>query len=58
MKDVYIARFASGGQGALFVKTAPWTPAKTFQKGAYEPSGRPPYQSPTNQVTTFEIDMN
>jgi hypothetical protein len=22
--------FASGGQGALFEKTAPWTPAKTF----------------------------
>jgi aspartate oxidase len=21
---------ASGGQGALFEKTAPWTPAKTF----------------------------
>jgi len=24
---IYIA---SGGQGALFEKTAPWTPAKTF----------------------------
>jgi hypothetical protein len=22
--------FVSDGQGALFVKTAPWTPAKTF----------------------------
>jgi hypothetical protein len=22
--------FASGGQGALFEKTAPWTPAKAF----------------------------
>jgi hypothetical protein len=22
--------FASGGQGVLFEKTAPWTPAKTF----------------------------
>jgi hypothetical protein len=34
--------FASGGQGALFEKTAPWTPVKTFDyfycaiKGYYD----------------------
>jgi hypothetical protein len=27
--------FASGGQGALFEKTAPWTPAKTFDLEAF-----------------------
>jgi len=26
----YVKGLASGGQGALFEKTAPWTPAKTF----------------------------
>jgi hypothetical protein len=26
----FVFSFASGGQGALFEKTAPWTPAKTF----------------------------
>jgi hypothetical protein len=28
--DRFVIFFASGGQGALFEKTAPWTPAKTF----------------------------
>jgi hypothetical protein len=26
---------ASGGQGALFEKTAPWTPTKAFIKGCF-----------------------
>jgi hypothetical protein len=28
--QLYPDFLASGGQGALFEKTAPWTPAKTF----------------------------
>jgi iron-sulfur cluster protein len=27
---VFLVQYASGGQGALFEKTAPWTPTKTF----------------------------
>jgi len=30
LKKVINTKVASGGQGALFVKTAPWTPTKTF----------------------------
>jgi hypothetical protein len=30
VKFEFAITFASGGQGALFEKTAPWTPVKTF----------------------------